>query len=178
MDRVDPRTKQCRVEVHHDDEMRSLEDACGDGFTFGTGARNSTHHVREIPELAEGDQLFMLDVYEHGLVLYSLASNGPQCQWDTARGGAFIILHAEAGWNMDNAESIARGIAQNITTWANGDIYGFTVEDMTGTEIDSCWGIMDHEGDGIVEYVRSAIGDLAIAEVNETASDLGFKVAA
>lgn len=33
----------------------------------------------------------MLDVYEHSMVKYSLTGKGPQCQWDTARGGAVWI---------------------------------------------------------------------------------------
>jgi hypothetical protein len=177
---VDLRTKQCRVEIHHDEEHRTLEDACGDGFVFGQANPRTMNYVPgdEIPIPGEGDVMFAVDVYEHGRVLYSLSGGGPQCQFDTAKGGAFILLLDEAGWNMENAESIARGIAENITAWANGDIYGYTVDDMTGEEIDSCWGFLD-TGTYFIDEVRAAIGDLIVVETNDLAESMGIqKVAA
>jgi hypothetical protein len=38
-----------------------------------------------------------LDVYEHGLVQYSLSGKGPQCRWDTSSGGALWVPDKEAG---------------------------------------------------------------------------------
>lgn len=177
MDRVDPRTQQCRVEIHVDESYggeHGMTDACGDGFTFGTANPRSTHYVEYVPDIAKGDRLFILDVYEHGQVQYSLAGNGMQCQFDTARGGAFIILHADAGWNMDNAEEIARGLADSITAWANGWIYGYVIEDMTGKDVDSCWGFMDTGNGYFIEEIKSAIGDLIVVETNDLAASMGI----
>ncbi len=46
-----------------------------------------------------------LDVYEHGLVSYSVSGSGTQCQWDTAKGGAVWVPSEEA-----RAEIVRRGV--------------------------------------------------------------------
>jgi len=45
------------------------------------------------------------------------------------------------------------------SSWAWGDVYGFTVEDKEGDEIDSCWGFYgdNHEKSGLIEHAKNAI---------------------
>lgn len=42
----------------------------------------------------------MLDVYEHGGIVYSVSGRGMQCRWDTSRGGAVWVPNACAEENI------------------------------------------------------------------------------
>lgn len=146
MDRVDPRTNQFRLTVGVDDSNWSLEDVLGDGFTFGTAHPRWAHYVSEVPEVADGDKLFWLDVYEHDQIKFSLAGEGPQCQWDTSGRGAFIILHKEVRhWNMEAGHKHAKALAEMITDWANGDIYWYRLENLLGEVVEECGGVLGGE---------------------------------
>lgn len=46
-----------------------------------------------------------LDVYEHSMVRYSVSGGGPQCQWDTAQGGAVWVPSDSA-----REEIVRRGV--------------------------------------------------------------------
>ncbi len=161
---------QVVIKIHADDEYRTLEDAVGDGFTFITGNRRSQHHYNgedledAFPEVG---RWFPLHVYEHGQVLYSLQSDprvpGSDCPWDGVSGGAMIGLHKDAGWNMDKAEDIARGLASDITDWSNGAFYGYTIEDTDDNEIDACWGFLGYEN--VESSAKEAAKDYEIIQI-------------
>ena len=40
---------------------------------------------------------------------------------------------------------LMEGLIENYQTWANGDVWGFIVEDADGEELDSCWGFYGSE---------------------------------
>jgi hypothetical protein len=175
MDRVDPRTQTCKVEVFYTEGSEKLEDIVGDGFTFGTANPRDIYYTPSLPTVAKGDRAYMVDVYEHGGVAYTLSGEGMQCQFDTSPAGAFLILHADAGWNMDAdaALEIARSLLKAITAWANGHVFGYVITDLTGEEVDSCWGILD-VGDDLAEMIRDSVGSLIIAENNDLAESFGL----
>ena len=170
MDRVDPRTEQFRLTVSLDDSGgATLEDTVGNDFTFGVANPSNRYYVREVPEVAEGDRLFWVDVHDHGQVQYYLTGYHFGDLWDTARRGAFIIIHADAGWNMDGAEGIARSILEGITSWANGDVYWYRIEDLTGTTVEECGNVL---GGSIEDVILDACQGLNIVEVGGDASYL------
>lgn len=99
-----------------------------------------------------------LDVHEHGLISYAVSGTGPQCVFDTARGGAVWV--ADEGCienfedkslsyedNMKKAREYAKGVAEEYTEWCNGECYGHVVEKFTTEgelieELTSCWGFI------------------------------------
>lgn len=146
-----------------------------DGNTFRYGVRDDSPHEYELPEGVEfvqgnprnvnyvGDVetwlegmndnpnvvVFPVDVYEHGDILYSLSGSGPQCQFDTARGGACIAVPTGPE-GFTNPQDAAAAILNEYTAWCNGDVYGIVEmnrdpETNTWTEGDTCWGFYGWE---------------------------------
>lgn len=175
----DPRDKQVVVTVGYQHDYHGengLYDAVGEGFVFAQGNRDKFHYVSDAEAfLAQHDDdvedWFVLDVYEHGLIQYSLAGKGPQCQWDTARGGAIIGLRK--GWFWPKGDERNRGaaddLAQAITDWANGSVHWFDVETVNGDLVDACGGFL---GDSITDAVKNAASGYTVVEVKGEASYL------
>ena len=101
--------------------------------------------------MAPDHDVYVVDVYEHGNVVYSLSGTGPQCAFDTARGGAAIAIPNDKHANpFTNTEETARAILAEYTDWVNGNIYGIVEmirDPETGewTEGEACWGIIGWE---------------------------------
>lgn len=105
-----------------------------------------------IAEMSVDHDVYVVDVYEHGNILYSLSGNGPQCAFDTARGGAAIAIPNDKHDNpFTNTEEAAAAILSEYTSWCNGDVYGvveMTIDPETGEMVggyDDCWGIIGWE---------------------------------
>lgn len=98
--------------------------------------------------------------YEHGGVAYVAAMSNPfSCPWDSGQAGIIFALKAdvrkEYGVKRVDAKTrakaleVLKGEVQTYSKWANGEVYGYTVTDATGEEVDSCWGFI-----GDLEHVR------------------------
>jgi hypothetical protein len=94
--------------------------------------------------------LFVVDVYEHGNILYSLSGGGPQCEFDTARGGAAIAIPTGPE-GYTNPEEAARAILSEYTAWCNGETYAIVelaLDPATGEPVgdyDAVYGIFGWE---------------------------------
>jgi hypothetical protein len=80
--------------------------------------------------------------YEHGGVAYN--TGGFSCSWDSGRAG-FIV----SKFSYETQDSIVR----EYSNWANGEVYGFTVEDDDGEVIESCGGFIG-EWDDVAEWMN------------------------
>jgi hypothetical protein len=110
-----------------------------------------------------------LDVYEHGLVRYSVAGEGMQCRFDTARGGAVWVPSDELREELRELASInkelvwprmkelAKQACETYTDWCNGDCYMAVVAsyDLEGdpTDSDTCGHLIG--GDSAYECLKS-----------------------
>jgi len=71
--------------------------------------------------------VYSVDVYEHGNIMFSLSGTGPQCAFDTARGGACIAVpNMVDGNGFTNTEEAAAALLEEYTSWCNGDVYFVT----------------------------------------------------
>ncbi len=93
--------------------------------------------------------VFEVDVYEHGNILYSLGGGGPQCQFDTSHGGARIAIPNDRHENpYTDTRQAAANILAEYSAWCNGEGYGivsFTYEDGEWVEGDAVWGFFGSE---------------------------------
>jgi hypothetical protein len=130
------------VSIQRDDVYDSLEDALGDGFIFRQGSRYYQNYEADFDcaDYPDIDHWFVLDVYEHGGIAYSLAGEGHQCQFDTARGGAILGIPTWEG--QGDVKEIARDILDGINSWANGEVYWYAIEDGHGNMLESCGGFV------------------------------------
>lgn len=105
-------------------------------------------------------KLFPIDVYEHGGTAYSLSGEGMQCRWDTSSNAGLIIFNDDyiKGVSYEKRKEYARQDLQEYTMWANGDVYGYSIEDKDGNEIDSLGGCYGY--DYCLESAQEYIDDL------------------
>lgn len=106
---------------------------------------------------------FFLDYFEHGQCVWSLAGDGPQCQWDTERrAGILIWEHSPKEMGAKDRESRAkdaRDFLETYTAWCNGECYGWSIEDEDGEHIDSCWGYYGNDTDYMFQCIEDAWRD-------------------
>jgi hypothetical protein len=53
-----------------------------------------------------------------------------------------------------NPDKLVEGLIENYQTWANGDVWGFIIEDADGVELESCWGF--YGSDSCIEAGKEA----------------------
>lgn len=124
-------------------------------------ATSSEDHMKRIVEDFSEKILFIdaVAIYEHSGLSYSL---GYKSGWDWSNNGFYIVTEKsiqEIGieYDVDKVKQIIEGELETYTKYANGEIYGYTLYDEDGEEIDSCWGFYDVEH--IREYLPAEFED-------------------
>jgi len=106
-------------------------------------------------------------MYDHSGTCYRAAETNPfSCPWDSGCFGFIYITRREArnifGWariTEERRQQVLQHLKSEVkeySAWANGEVYGFVVEDSEGDEVDSCWGFI-----GDPEYAMEAGIDAA-----------------
>ena len=78
--------------------------------------------------------------YEHGNVAYSLGAFS--CPWDSGQCGYLLLSRKEWKRRGKRSDSYAKGALESYTSWCNGEVFGYIIEDSDGNELDSCWGFI------------------------------------
>jgi hypothetical protein len=111
---------------------------------------------------------FPVYMYDHSGTSYSIRPFA--CPWDSGRAGAIFLRRADFGRPLREA---AESILAEYTAWANGQVYGFIIEDEEGEHLDSCWGFIEPNGaDGyVLEAGRESLAYLAAEREKERAAE-------
>jgi len=90
-------------------------------------------------------------VYEHGGI--TMRTSGFGCQWDSGQAGYIYMSKAEArkeysskrvdNKNMRVIEESMREKIEYFAAICEGSVYGYTIEDEQGEQLDSCWGFVE-----------------------------------
>jgi hypothetical protein len=88
-------------------------------------------------------------MYDHSGTTYGVGLINPfSCPWDSGRVGIVALRRVDWG-NGDEPDSkmfeYASSVASGYSRWANGDCWGYVVEDADGEELSSCWGFIGQE---------------------------------
>lgn len=94
--------------------------------------------------------------YEHGNVAYSIAPFS--CPWDSGQAGYLLLSLEEWSAMDDKADSYAKGTLESYSSWCNGEIYGWIVEDEDGETLESCWGYIGESDYALQEGLDTAEG--------------------
>jgi hypothetical protein len=90
-----------------------------------------------------------LFLYDHSGTVYRVGRSNPfHCPWDSGRAGIIALKRADWGGGSESYERLeefAQGVADEYTAWANGECYGYVLQDGAGRELDSCWGFIGLE---------------------------------
>lgn len=92
-------------------------------------------------------------LYDHSGTCYRAAETNPfHCPWDSGLFGFIYVSKADArkeyGVKRITAAKRAEIVehlkaeVKEYSAWANGEVYGFVVEDSDGETLDSCWGFI------------------------------------
>lgn len=110
---------------------------------------------------------FPLYLYDHSGTTYRASQGGnpfvgrlPQghAEFDSGRVGSIFVDFEAVGckksWKkaqkLAHAFKAAQGFCEYYTDWANGNIWGYVIEDEDGEHVDSCWGFIgDWDGDDL-----------------------------
>lgn len=89
--------------------------------------------------------------YEHGAIMYRAAQSNPfHCKWDSGMVGLIYMTKVEVR-NEYGVKRISPKLREQVlkrlrseveewSSWANGEVYSFTIEDENGEFVDSCGG--------------------------------------
>ena len=132
-----------------EDPSNPREDDCLFGTMFCWHRRYSLgdKHDYASPDDFPDDFAIKLPLYLHDHSGITMATSPFSCQWDSGQVGWICVsredIEKEYG-TSDNAFDKAREYLENeVKTYDQylcNDIWGYTITDKTGEEVDSCWG--------------------------------------
>ncbi len=134
-----------------------------------------------------GCELLPVYRYEHGSVAYN--TTGFSCPWDSGRVGLIVCTRETMieEWGKKRATKAVRekarkymaGEVETYSQWANGDVYGYVVEDKEGNHLDSCWGFygIDYCREEALSQAEYSAKTLTEAGKAELAGQLTLEVA-
>jgi len=106
-----------------------------------------------------------LYVYEHGGI--TMSTGRFSCPWDSGQAGWIYTtreqVQTEFCGDVQAAERCLRGEVEEYDSFLTGDVWGFTVEDTDGEEIESCWGFYGY--DYCEQEARAVVDSIALAVV-------------
>lgn len=149
-------------------------------FDF-TSTEGIAHFENEMDEAGDKSEwiVFPLYMYDHSGTSYQCSEGGNpfSCRWDSGRVGVIALKRADVGtpgevhkrdgypdYVVPSYLEQAQQVCENYTAWANGEIYGYVVEDERGDTLDSCWGFIG-DPDG---YVRDEGRNMLAYHVKKT----------
>jgi len=146
-----------------------------EGMLFFTNTRLDRDHYWlegdgvDADAYLQGKNRSKIDLTHYVLPIYKFDHSGVAYQttsfndtWDSGLVGMISIPKSVASkeW-AENTEERAlnymRGVVKDFSSWANGDVYGYVVNDGEVDEVDSCWGFIGDYDGYILETARAAV---------------------
>jgi hypothetical protein len=185
--------KGLTIRIEYDQHSKSPRDWDNLGTFIGFHRRYNIGDTRgsdfSTPEdvqeyLAENPSIILsVYMYEHSGVAYSTTPFS--CPWDSGQVGVIFVEKVKAAEEygaltdevIEKIKSRLKGEIETYSKWANGEVYGFIVEDKDGEHVDSCWGFYETE-EALEEAKMNAdhhVDDVAVkleSEGHEAANEL------
>lgn len=127
------------------------------------------HDIREpmyvLPPNHVGIKVWM---YDHSGCTYAAADANPfHCPWDSGQVGWIYISRADARKRLSVQRLSQRHVDQIrdqlisevkiFSEYVNGEVYGFTVYDKDGNELDSCGGFYGSDREYMIEQAKECL---------------------
>lgn len=106
---------------------------------------------------------FTLDVRNYGgghimLALGDIYDGSEVNRWgDPQEPDGFVMVKKTAGWHHP-PQQVAEALLKEWQSYCDGEVYGFIVTELDGTDVDSCWGFVGdldyckEEAEGVAKY--------------------------
>lgn len=144
-----------------DDEGLEYNFTEGDGLTrFGSATERDEHVENLLAEGVRPEQIFVAEYFEHGNSKYSVladwnewsADQTPERarvsdRWDSAPSVVIVVDKGDVG-GVTDYRAAADGLAEEYTSWANGDVYGLyrATIDRDGNEVEEPEAVWNNVG--------------------------------
>lgn len=151
------------------DSKGADEEDKGTTYTFKDRTSLALFELEQCRPTGEWEA-FPLYLYDHSGTCYQVAQEGQGnpflCKWDSGRVGTLFVKRSDVG--PDGTFKAAQAACRDYTSWANGEIYGYTVTDSEGNSLDSCWGFIgDSDGDVLDEARAAFLYEIAAQKVED-----------
>lgn len=120
---------------------------------------------------------FPLFLFDHSGTTYRVSrstanpfGDGMYARFDSGRVGIIALKRADFG--ESDLFPVAEAVAREYTDWANGNVFGYVVEDAAGEHLDSCWGFIGDYDGYVLEHGRGILAH-HVAEASK-AADAAF----
>ena len=143
-----------------------MEEAMPHGTTMRLRSRKYMSFIddHELEDLAEDPNFACIwcDVYVHGQMIVSPQGKGPQCRFDTARGGAVLVINLTEYPEYKNMTAHQRydlvaQCCEIYNAWNSGWAIGYNILDEEGEQVGSCGGYWGFEEDYVREEAEREI---------------------
>ncbi len=118
---------------------------------------------------------FWLSYFEHGQCEWSLKGHGYQCRWDTTQIAGILLWDTnikELPKTFEKREKWAESYLEAYTSWSNGEIYYYSIEDEeSGKSIESCGGFLGNDDD-MFKLIKEQTKGYEIVRIKGNAKDL------
>jgi hypothetical protein len=180
-----------RLTLHHDDSPTNPMERDGQWTLYSFNNRHNSYKDPDKflpPSIGLRRKLtaglaFLLSYYEHGNCEWSLQDQGVQDRWDTVRCAGILIwehpVDEMGAKTYEDRAKDANSFLETYTCWCNGEVYGYTIEEVTTCEhckqsvykdVDSCWGYYGTDITYMAECVRAALdGDTDVEITGDAA---------
>lgn len=150
-------------------ELLSEEDLSDNTIT----AEERTELIRKL----EVGLAFKLGYYEHGRCSWFLQGRGgpgTDCRWDgTAFAGLLVWEEDEENIGAKTYEDRAKdatGFIEQYTAWCNGECYGYSVDNLAGDCLDSCWDFYGSDVEYMFAQIQEATEGLEVVGIDGDAA--------
>jgi len=135
--------------INYEDPYKYIAkvDDCGEVIGANVGIRRKLQY----------GTAFILSYYEHGSGHWSLKGEGTNCPWDTSQYGGILIWVGGKKYmpHPNKRAEFARQFLEFYNDWANGQIFGFSIEEEgEGEESESHGGWFGHDLDSMFEAIQ------------------------
>jgi len=94
-------------------------------------------------------------LYDHSGTSYRTGWTNPfHCPWDSGQVGIVALKRADFDLDDKELEKAAENIASTYSEWANGECYGYVIEDEEGNDLEACFGYVGL--DDVIEAAKEA----------------------
>jgi hypothetical protein len=120
-------------------------------------------------------------MYDHSGI--TINTTGFSCPWDSGQIGFIFVtketVRKEYGRctkkNLEKVNNYLEGEVRTYDQFLTGDVYGYTITDETGEEVDSCWGFYGH--DYCEEEAKSIVDNIIEADLKRHGEQLKMELA-
>ena len=141
----------------------------------------------EVEEIIGNKSTVWLPLYLYDHSGITMNTTGFSCPWDSGQVGWIYatkeVLDKEYGkgkWKREEVERVLKGEVEVYDQFLTGQVYGYTIEDEEGDEIDdSCWGLYGEdyaisEAKSVIDYQITKKEKDAVAWKNDNQLEMAL----